>query len=88
VPALELHIDQAELQARDATGHVLTPDEWVGMGRELFASMRAAVGPADQGASVFAPRSRHESAFHEQPLDGAYEIVQDDAGNDPHPGCQ
>jgi phosphogluconate dehydratase len=57
---LELHIDQTELQARDATGHVLTPDEWVGTGRELFASMRAAVGPADQGASIFAPRSRHE----------------------------
>ena len=58
---LELHIDQAELQARDATGHVLTPQEWVGTGRELFASMRAAVGPADQGASVFAPRSRKET---------------------------
>jgi phosphogluconate dehydratase len=53
---LEVHIDPAELQARDATGHVLTPDEWVGTGRELFASMRAAVGPADRGASVFAPR--------------------------------
>ena len=53
---LEVHIDQSELQARDATGHVLTPDEWVGTGRELFASMRAAVGPADRGASVFAPR--------------------------------
>jgi dihydroxyacid dehydratase/phosphogluconate dehydratase len=57
---LELHIGQAELHARDATGHVLTPEQWVGTGRELFASMRAAVGPADQGASVFAPRSGKE----------------------------
>jgi len=26
-----------------------------GTGRELFASFRAAVGPADEGASVFLP---------------------------------
>ena len=58
---LEVHIDQAELHARQVTGHVLTSDEWVGTGRELFASMRAAVGPADQGASVFAPRPGQET---------------------------
>ena len=34
-------------------GRAPSDDEWVGTGRELFASMRAAVGPADQGASVF-----------------------------------
>jgi phosphogluconate dehydratase len=54
---LELHVAEADLEAREATGHVLTADEWVGTGRELFASMRAAVGPADHGASVFAPRA-------------------------------
>jgi len=32
------------------------PDEssWWGTGRELFGAMRASVGPADRGASVFA----------------------------------
>jgi phosphogluconate dehydratase len=31
----------------------LTAAEWAGTGRDLFASMRSAVGPADLGASVF-----------------------------------
>ena len=31
----------------------LPGEEWAGTGRELFAAFRAAVGPADKGASVF-----------------------------------
>jgi phosphogluconate dehydratase len=42
-----------QFAARIPTGRPPSDDEWVGTGRELFASMRAAVGPADQGASVF-----------------------------------
>ena len=50
---LKAHIDDDQLAERAPTGRAPTPDEWVGTGRELFASMRAAVGPADEGASVF-----------------------------------
>jgi phosphogluconate dehydratase len=50
---LTLHIDDQEFASRTPTGRPPTPDEWVGTGRELFASMRAAVGPADEGATVF-----------------------------------
>jgi phosphogluconate dehydratase len=57
---LVAHVTEADLENRQVTGHVLTPDEWVGTGRELFASMRAAVSPADQGASVFSPNPRGE----------------------------
>jgi phosphogluconate dehydratase len=42
-----------EFAARPATGRAPSVDEWVGTGRELFASMRSAVGPADEGATVF-----------------------------------
>jgi hypothetical protein len=35
-----------EFTTRTPTGRAPSPDEWVGTGRELFASMRAAVGPA------------------------------------------
>jgi phosphogluconate dehydratase len=50
---LTLHVPEDEFAARTPTGRAPRPDEFVGTGRELFASMRAAVGPADQGASVF-----------------------------------
>jgi phosphogluconate dehydratase len=50
---LELHVGDDELAAREATGAAPSQGEWVGTGRDLFASFRAAVGPADQGASVF-----------------------------------
>jgi phosphogluconate dehydratase len=50
---LAAHIDDQQFANRVPTGRAPTPDEWVGTGRELFASMRAAVGPADEGASVF-----------------------------------
>ena len=48
---LELHVAPYDLEARDAA----VPDDTrvFGTGRELFSSFRAAVGPADQGASVF-----------------------------------
>jgi phosphogluconate dehydratase len=53
--AATLMVDVAddEFAARTPTGRAPGPGEFVGTGRELFASMRAAVGPADQGASVF-----------------------------------
>ena len=50
---LDVHVPTAEFAARPATGRAPSDDEWVGTGRELFASMRSAVGPADQGATVF-----------------------------------
>jgi phosphogluconate dehydratase len=50
---LTLHVPDDEFAARTPTGRAPTATEMVGTGRELFASMRAAVGPADQGASVF-----------------------------------
>ncbi len=50
---LELHVSDDELARREGTGRSLTDSEWTGTGRDLFASFRAAVGPADQGASVF-----------------------------------
>jgi phosphogluconate dehydratase len=45
---LQLHVD--DLADRDAATH---KEQFVGTGRELFASMRRAVSPADLGASVF-----------------------------------
>ena len=51
--ALTIHVPADEFAARTATGRAPSADEWVGTGRELFASMRSAVGPADEGATVF-----------------------------------
>ena len=51
---IEVRVDEAQWQARLP---VLPPqDPGVGSGRELFAFMRAAFGPAEQGASVFSAR--------------------------------
>lgn len=50
---LSVDVDGEDLAARPPTGQAPTCDEWVGTGRELFASMRAVVGPADQGATIF-----------------------------------
>jgi phosphogluconate dehydratase len=50
---LTLHVADDEFAARTPTGRAPTAAEMAGTGRELFASMRAAVGPADQGASIF-----------------------------------
>ena len=54
---LTIHVADDEFAARTATGRAPSVDEWVGTGRELFASMRAAVGPADEGASIFGSSS-------------------------------
>ncbi|HET6731144.1 phosphogluconate dehydratase [Mycobacterium sp.] len=51
--ALTIHVSDDDFACRAPTGRAPTADEWVGTGRELFASMRAAVGPADEGATVF-----------------------------------
>ncbi|GAB2750552.1 phosphogluconate dehydratase [Amycolatopsis magusensis] len=50
---LEVQVSAAELDGRPLVDG--PPDEasWTGTGRELFGALRRAVGPADQGASVF-----------------------------------
>ncbi len=48
-----MHLSDATLAGRAATGHAPTDDAWTGTGRELFAGLRATVGPATHGASVF-----------------------------------
>lgn len=51
---IEVLVDEAEWQAR--TPVPPPQDHGVGSGRELFAFMRAAFSPAEQGASVFSAR--------------------------------
>jgi phosphogluconate dehydratase len=58
VGLLQLHVEAEELAAREPTGSAPGVHEWIGTGRELFAGMRAAVGPADHGASIFGPSWR------------------------------
>ncbi|XVQ82374.1 phosphogluconate dehydratase [Microbispora siamensis] len=43
----------ADLTGRTPEGAPLTDEQWTGTGRELFASFRRSVGPAERGASVF-----------------------------------
>ncbi|WP_245504452.1 phosphogluconate dehydratase [Lichenihabitans psoromatis] len=50
---LDVLVDAAEWAARPLATADLTPSHF-GTGRELFAPFRAAVGPADGGASIFA----------------------------------
>ncbi|GAB3761433.1 phosphogluconate dehydratase [Nocardioides ginsengisegetis] len=50
---LDVHVERAELAAREATGGAPQGADWAGTGRELFAAFRATVGTADTGASVF-----------------------------------
>ncbi len=50
---LVLGVPDQEFLARPPTGRPPTTEEWVGTGRDLFAGLRATVGPADEGASVF-----------------------------------
>ncbi|WP_072805560.1 phosphogluconate dehydratase [Rhodococcoides yunnanense] len=52
---LDIDVPLAEFEARPVTGRAPTADEWVGTGRDLFAGMRALVGPADEGARFAAP---------------------------------
>ncbi len=49
---LELLVDAAELAARQRRRPDLSANRQ-GMGRELFSPLRAAVGPAEEGATVF-----------------------------------
>lgn len=49
---LTLRVDAATLKTRAPAAHDLDHDRW-GTGRELFAGLRALVGPAEQGAMSF-----------------------------------
>jgi phosphogluconate dehydratase len=49
-----------DLTDRIPGDHTVSDEEWTGTGRELFAALRRAVGPADAGASVFGPRFEQE----------------------------
>ena len=49
---LQLHVDDAELKAREHAEFDLSPSH-EGMGRELFAPLRQTVGSAEEGATVF-----------------------------------
>jgi phosphogluconate dehydratase len=53
---LDVLVDEQEFTARVPSPRVT--EDGVGTGRELFASMRAAVGRADEGAHVFASLGR------------------------------
>jgi phosphogluconate dehydratase len=52
---LVVHVSTVELDRRAVTGRPPSTEEWTGTGRELFTNLRAAVGPADQGASALLP---------------------------------
>ena len=49
---LVLHVEEAELAKREYAVQDMSASH-VGMGRELFAPLRAAVGLAENGASIF-----------------------------------
>ncbi|PRY30376.1 phosphogluconate dehydratase [Umezawaea tangerina] len=52
---LEVFVDANELADRPMVDFPADAQAWTGTGRELFAALRRAVGPADRGASVFGP---------------------------------
>ncbi len=58
---LEAKVDATEWAAR-AQVHADLSAHHIGMGRELFASLRNAVGGADEGVTVFATSDRHHAA--------------------------
>ncbi|TAN02983.1 MAG: phosphogluconate dehydratase [Rhodanobacteraceae bacterium] len=58
---LEAKVDAAEWAARAQT-HVDLSAHHVGMGRELFAGLRNAVGSADTGATIFGKHDHHHAA--------------------------
>ncbi|GAB3790280.1 phosphogluconate dehydratase [Dyella agri] len=58
---LEAKVDAAEWAAREQV-HADLSAHHTGMGRELFASLRNAVGSADAGATIFARHDRHHAA--------------------------
>jgi phosphogluconate dehydratase len=51
--SIEVFVDEAELMGRRLVDGPPAEQEWMGTGRELFAPLRRAIGPADEGASVF-----------------------------------
>jgi phosphogluconate dehydratase len=53
---LDVLVSDAAFAGREVTGVALDDAGWSGTGRELFASFRRQVGPADLGASVISPR--------------------------------
>ncbi|MFC6090447.1 phosphogluconate dehydratase [Saccharothrix lopnurensis] len=65
---LEVFVDPAELDARELVDFPPDAQAWTGTGRELFAALRRAVGPADRGASVFGPiaASHFEGRFNQE----------------------
>jgi phosphogluconate dehydratase len=65
---LEAFVDPAELASRDLVDFPPDAQAWTGTGRELFAALRRAVGPADRGASVFGPiaASHFEGQFNQE----------------------
>jgi phosphogluconate dehydratase len=58
---LEAKVDAAEWAAREQV-HADLSAHHVGMGRELFATLRNAVGAADAGATIFGAHDRHHAA--------------------------
>ncbi|GAA1947780.1 phosphogluconate dehydratase [Amycolatopsis minnesotensis] len=50
---LDVLVSATELASRELVDCPPEEASWTGTGRELFAALRRAVGPADQGASVF-----------------------------------
>jgi len=52
---LDVLVSDEELALRELVDAPPSEASWTGTGRELFAALRRAVGPADQGASVFGP---------------------------------
>ena len=52
---LDVLVGDDELALRELVDAPPSEACWTGTGRELFAALRRAVGPADQGASVFGP---------------------------------
>ena len=59
--ALEAKVALAEWAAREQV-HVDLSAHHVGLGRELFAGLRNAVGPADAGATIFGKHDHHHAA--------------------------
>ncbi|GAA3434690.1 phosphogluconate dehydratase [Kutzneria kofuensis] len=51
--SIEVFVDDAELSGRRLVDGPPHEQEWMGTGRELFGALRRAIGPADEGASVF-----------------------------------
>jgi phosphogluconate dehydratase len=51
--SIEVFVDDAELMGRRLVDGPPHDVEWTGAGRELFGALRRAIGPADEGASVF-----------------------------------